>query len=59
MARKRVTGATLAQALGVSQPTVSRRLSGATPFDLTELELVADRLGVTLPELLKRAEAAA
>lgn len=54
MARKRVTGTTLAQALGVSQPTLSRRLNGHIPFDLDELEVVGKVLGVSVSDLLTR-----
>lgn len=55
MARKRVTGTTLAEATGMSQPTLSRRLSGAIAFDIDELHEVAGVLGLTVTELLARA----
>jgi hypothetical protein len=56
MARSRVTGTTLAQSVGMSNATLSRRLSGAIPFNLDELSAVATRLGLTVTELLARAE---
>ena len=59
MARKRVTRATLAQALGKSEATLHRRLRGQSPFNTDELEVIASALGVTVSELLTRAEAAA
>lgn len=55
MARKRVTGTTLAEGVGMSQATLSRRLSGAIAFDIDELSDVGRVLGVTVTELLARA----
>lgn len=52
MARRGVTQAKLAAALGLSQPSVSARLRGVTPFDVDELHTVADFLGVPLSDLL-------
>ena len=57
MARGRVTGTTLAQTVGMSNATLSRRLSGAIPFNIDELAAVARALGLTVTELLTRAEA--
>lgn len=42
----------LADALGVSQMNVSRRLRGETPFDVDELAAVARLLGVEVVDLL-------
>lgn len=56
MARKRVTGTTLAQALQMSNATLSRRLNGLKAFDINELEVVGRVLGVTVTELLTRAD---
>ena len=50
------TGAALAAALGVTEPTLATRLVGETPFDLVELERVAAWLGLTPSELLARAD---
>ncbi|HEY3435955.1 MAG TPA: helix-turn-helix transcriptional regulator [Solirubrobacterales bacterium] len=57
IARKRLSGVQLAKLVGVSQPYLSRRLNGAVPFDLNDLELITDALGVTLEDLLKSAKA--
>lgn len=46
-ARRRLTQATLADALGLSQAAVSRRLAGTTPFELDELAVVAPLLDTT------------
>ncbi len=52
MGRQRRTQSQLAQHLGVSQVTVSRRLSGEVSFTVDELERVAAFLSVPLAELL-------
>lgn len=54
MGRRRVTGATIARELGVSQAWVSNRLSGQQAIDLNELERIADVLQVTPFDLLPR-----
>jgi transcriptional regulator with XRE-family HTH domain len=46
MARQGRSRADLAGALGVTPATAARRFSGETPFDVYELALVADWLGV-------------
>ncbi|HWU28932.1 MAG TPA: helix-turn-helix transcriptional regulator [Microbacterium sp.] len=56
MARQKKTGAELAAVLGITQHTVGRRLNGATPFNMIELILVAAWLGISLGELIRRAE---
>lgn len=58
MGRARITQASLAEATGISAPTVSRKLVGRHPFDTTELELVAAHLGALPSELLAGAESA-
>jgi len=55
MARNRVSQEAVARALGVSQTAVSRRLSGVVPFDINELECVAQFLGVPIQQLVYRA----
>lgn len=55
MARRRISGRSLASELGVSQAWMSGRLSGATPIDLNDLELIAQGIGVEAVELLSRA----
>jgi len=51
-ARTKTSQAQLAELLGVSQAAVSRRLSGATPFELDELPPVAELLGVPVAALI-------
>lgn len=52
MARRGVSQAKLAAALGLSQPSISARLRGVTPFDVDELHAVADFLDVSAASLL-------
>lgn len=47
MARCRIPQIKVAEALGISQVAVSRRLNGHVPFTVTELDVVAGLLGVT------------
>ena len=51
--QQRSSGA-LAEVLGVSEPTVRKRLDGEIPFDLVELERTAAWLDTTPSELLAR-----
>ncbi len=55
LARQRRTAAELALAIGVTQQTIGRRLSGATPFNAIEMAHVAGFLDVGLPTLWERA----
>lgn len=55
LARRRVSGRKLAEALGFSQSAMSARLTGATPIDLNDLERIAGFLNVEVTELLPRA----
>lgn len=55
MAAQNRTAAGLAEALGVTAHTAGRRLSGATPFDVVELALVAMWLGTEPEALLRKA----
>lgn len=52
MGRRNVNQTTLAQALGLSQSQLSKRLKGSITFDIVELERAARFLGTTVPELL-------
>lgn len=52
MARKRVTQDDLAQAIGLSQPAIGRRMSGQVDWGLSELQVVADLLGMPLAALV-------
>lgn len=56
MARQDKRQAWLADRLGVTQPTVQRRLSGRSPMTLPELLSICDALGVSLATLASRAE---
>lgn len=57
MARQRKTAAELALVLGITQHTVGRRLNGAKPFNAIELMSTASWLGLSLSEIVRRAEA--
>jgi transcriptional regulator with XRE-family HTH domain len=46
LARQKVTGKTLAAHLHVSHAYVSRRLTGAAPFDVDDLEQICQLLNV-------------
>lgn len=52
VARRRVSQEELADALGISQGAVSRRLLGRVEFSLTELEKTAELLKMPVEELL-------
>lgn len=52
MGRQRVAGSALAKHLGVSDMYISRRLNGDVPFDLADLEKVADALSVPVTAFL-------
>jgi transcriptional regulator with XRE-family HTH domain len=52
IARKRVKQNALAAALGLSQPAISRRLSGDIEFSITELTATAQLLNIPLGDLL-------
>ena len=54
LARRRMSGVHLAQLIGRSQSYVSRRLTGETPFDLDDVERIADALEVEVVDLLPR-----
>jgi transcriptional regulator with XRE-family HTH domain len=51
-ARRGVTQAALAKALGMSQQALSRRLVGEVAFDVDELDIIARHLDVPTAELL-------
>lgn len=52
MARRRVTQAQLAEALGKTQQAVSARLNGRVAFDVNELHTVAEVLDIDVTDLL-------
>lgn len=52
-----MSGAELARRLGVTQPYLSRRLTGGVDFRVAELEQVAAVLGMPVADLLPSQEA--
>lgn len=55
MKRQRISQQQVADLLGITQASVSRRLSGAAPFDVAEIQQVADLLGVPAAAFLQDA----
>lgn len=55
MTRQKVSQAALADRLGWPQQRVSRRITGAVPFDVTELAAVAAALGVPVARFIPSA----
>lgn len=55
LTRRRMSGAALAKALGVSQPYVWRRLTGETSLDLSDIERIAAVLDIEPVDLLRAA----
>ena len=53
LARRGIRQVDVALALGLSQPAISDRLRGRTPFTLADLERLAELLGVNVAELLQ------
>ena len=51
MARRKRTATDLVNVLHMSRNSVYRRMNGEVPFDLAELQLVAEWLGVSLVAL--------
>lgn len=47
-----ITGRDAAARTGIANSTLSRRLTGHSPFTVTELEALAGLLGVTVAELV-------
>lgn len=58
MARRDVTQARLAEALGMTQPAISRRVSGQLPFDVDELHRIARFLDIPVSALIPKEDAA-
>lgn len=52
MARKRISQVELAELLAVSQPAVSRRLSGRVALSVDELVAIANLLDIPVAELV-------
>lgn len=59
LARRQFTGTALAAAINRSEMYVSRRLRGDVPFDLVDLEQIAQFLGLPVADLLPAPERAA
>jgi len=53
LARARIPQTDVADALNMSQASVSRRLTGDTPLDVNELQVIADLVGVPMVEFLR------
>lgn len=56
MARRSISQTQLAQAIGINQSGLSKRLRGLVPFDVDEMAAVAGFLDVPLAELLPQPE---
>ncbi len=52
LARRRISAAELARRTGMKQSTLARRMTGETAFDLDDLEVIAEVLGVEVTDLL-------
>lgn len=52
LAERKMSGRALSRATGIPQKSLSRKLAGLTAFDLDELPVIADTLGVKLSEIL-------
>lgn len=59
LARRRMTQRALADATGMSQSYIGRRMTGEMPFTTDDLVLVAAALGVAVSSLLPHAARAA
>lgn len=51
--RRGISQSAAGAALGMSQPAINRRLAGAVPWNLDELERLAEQLGIDVRELLQ------
>ncbi|MFG2054801.1 helix-turn-helix domain-containing protein [Micromonospora sp. NPDC048930] len=58
LARRRMSQRALADATGLSQSYIGRRLTGEMPFTTDDLALIAKALGVPVLALLPAADAA-
>lgn len=52
MDRQRLSQEKLGRLLSLSQPAVSRRLTGHVPFNVEELDLIANKLNLSLADLI-------
>lgn len=53
MAMRGMTQAVLADRLGESQPWLSKRLTGKTPFQMRDLDMIGDVFGLSPAQLLQ------
>lgn len=58
MARRRMTQRSLAEATGLSQSYIGRRMTGDMPFTTDDLERIAAVLGITVSSLMSDERAA-
>jgi transcriptional regulator with XRE-family HTH domain len=49
---RKLTQAELSAKLGVSQPWLSKRLTGVTPFQIEDVDSIANAFGLTASQLL-------
>lgn len=56
LGRRRLSASELARMMGVSQPYLSRRLTGDVAIDVDDLALIARILGVQMTDLLPRSQ---
>jgi transcriptional regulator with XRE-family HTH domain len=52
LARRQISASELARRTGLRQPYLSRRMTGAVPFNLDDLELIAPVLRIEVADLL-------
>jgi transcriptional regulator with XRE-family HTH domain len=53
LARQKLSGVRVARQLGWTQNYISRRLSGTVPFDVADLQAIADLLEVSVTEFFQ------
>ena len=56
LSRSRKKFIDIAAVIGVSRPTAYRRINGDEPFDVAELEQIADFLGISVQTIFDSAE---
>lgn len=59
LARRKMSATQLARLTGLKQSSLSRRMTGETAFDMDDLEVIADVLGVSVTDLMPQRVAAA
>jgi transcriptional regulator with XRE-family HTH domain len=56
VADRNLSGRALAQRTGIPQRSLARKLAGVTAFDLNDLQVLAEVLGVRVTDLVSWAE---